>query len=85
MKNNNNKGAFMSLPFLAGIAAGALGVLAWNKKDKLLKLASDEIQKGKEFVGNAYEKSKNETKNIIQKTSKSSTTTRAKKTAQAKK
>lgn len=44
MNNFNNKGKSMPLPFLAGIAAGAIAVIAWNKKD----LLAQKLQKGAE-------------------------------------
>lgn len=84
MQNNNNKGAFMSLPFIAGIAAGVIGVLAWNKKDELLKMASDEMQKGKDLLSSAYEKSKSVEKETSKKQSKSSGVTKAKRSTRAK-
>ncbi|MDL0088187.1 hypothetical protein [Campylobacter gastrosuis] len=50
MKNNTNfKGANM-LPFIAGIAAGALAVVAWSKKDELKDLATNSLNRGKELA-----------------------------------
>lgn len=54
MKNNNNQGG-ISLGFIAGIAAGALAVLAWNKRDLIIGEVEQRAKQGKEAVKEAYE------------------------------
>lgn len=54
MKQTNKEGFKMPLPFLAGIAAGALAVVAWNKKDLIAKKVEDGVKKGSKIVGETY-------------------------------
>ncbi|BCX79174.1 hypothetical protein LBC_06360 [Campylobacter sp. 19-13652] len=55
----------MALPFLVGAAAGALAVIAFNKKDELLKEAKTGIKKGKEAAIKAYKNGKSEVNAIV--------------------
>lgn len=65
MNNTNFKGASM-LPFIAGVAAGALAVVAWNKKDELKDLAEQGLNRGKELALSGFD----EIKGIAKKDSK---------------
>lgn len=79
----------MPLPFLAGIAAGALAVIAWNKKDllaqKLQKGAEQTCQslselasKGKALASTSLNSIKNEAKELKTQASKAETQNKAK-------
>lgn len=57
----------MPLPFLVGAAIGALTVVAFNKKDELLKEAKSGLKKGKQAVVKAYEKGKDEVDAMVSK------------------
>lgn len=70
INNFNEKGLKMALPFLAGIAAGALAVVAWNKKDELFKEAKKGLKKGKSVAVSAYEKGKDEVASLVSKAEK---------------
>lgn len=64
MKNNQtNKGFKMALPFIAGVALGALAVVAYNKKDKLIDIAKDSLEKGKELAKDGVNEGKKLIKN----------------------
>lgn len=65
MNNLNEKGFKMALPFLVGAALGAAAVIAFNRKDELLKEAKTGIKKGKEAAIKAYEKGKSEVSAIV--------------------
>ncbi|WP_228026854.1 hypothetical protein [Campylobacter californiensis] len=58
IQNTNNKGAKMALPFIAGVALGALAVVAYNKRDKVKECAADGFEKGKETAKDLFKKSK---------------------------
>lgn len=65
MNNSQTKKGFkMALPFLAGIAAGALAVVAWNRRDKIKDYASCGLEKGKETAEKIYKKGKEATKEV---------------------
>ncbi|AQW86515.1 hypothetical protein CPIN18021_1374 [Campylobacter pinnipediorum subsp. caledonicus] len=55
----------MPLPFIVGIAAGALTVLAWNKRDELKQKACHEMQKGKDLLVENIQKSKDKISNVL--------------------
>jgi len=46
------------LPFIAGIAAGALGVMAFNRRDAIKERTKEGIEKAKTFADSGYEKTK---------------------------
>lgn len=48
----------MALPFVLGLALGAGAVVAYNRSDKLKKIASSVLDKSKDVANNSLEKSK---------------------------
>jgi len=46
------------LPFIAGVAAGAAVVVAYNNRKEVIKTIDTGAEKLKEFVESGYEKSK---------------------------
>lgn len=46
----------MALPFLAGLAAGALAVVAFNKRDKIREFAGAKLNEGKKAADKIYAK-----------------------------
>ncbi|WP_069632283.1 hypothetical protein [Campylobacter pinnipediorum] len=66
----------MPLPFIAGIAAGALTVLAWNKRDELTQKACDEMQKGKDLLVENIQKSKDKISEVLSNKDKESSKTK---------
>ncbi|QCD44999.1 hypothetical protein [Campylobacter mucosalis] len=85
-KISYNKGSNM-LPFIAGAALGALAVVAYNKKDKLIDLskefAKDGLEKSKKLAKDSIAKGKKVASKISKTNEKPKTTrkTRAKKPA----
>lgn len=60
----------MALPFIAGIAAGALAVVAWNKRDEIKIKACESFEKSKELVSDGFEKGKTKIEKITSKVAK---------------
>lgn len=67
IKTNQMKGFKMALPFLAGVAAGALAMIAWNKRDKVKECAFSGLKKGKETADKIYAKGKKEVSELVNK------------------
>lgn len=75
----------MALPFVAGIAAGALAVVAWNKRDELKTKACESFEKGKELVNDSFKKGKAKVQKLTNKAAKNSTKKPTKKPSTTKK
>jgi uncharacterized protein YcbK (DUF882 family) len=52
------------LPFIAGVAAGAVAVVAINNNKKLRKKVNKSAQKAQEFAQEGYEKTKEFAKDV---------------------
>jgi len=56
----------MALPFVLGLAVGAGAVVAFNKSDKLKKVANTLFDKSKDVASSSIEKSKEKVEDVKQ-------------------
>lgn len=52
------------LPFIAGVAAGAIAVVAYNNNDKIKKSVNEGAKKAKTLAESGFEKSKELAKDV---------------------